>query len=131
MDFKTYQEQSYTAIQSHTDQKDEVLNWVVGLSEEVGEVMSIVKHVYYGHEPFSPEELAKEAGDVLWYLSALCTACNLNFETVAQLNLSKLQHRFSDGEFSDERSAERHALEQKFSDTQKYRDLMDRLYINK
>lgn len=132
MDFKTYQDESYTAIQPHADQKDELLHWAVGLSEEVGEMMSILKHACYdGHEELSFGELAKEVGDVLWYLSALCTVCNLDFNTVACLNLRKLQYRYSTGVFSEERSVERHALERKFNNTEQYRKLMDQLYIKK
>lgn len=39
------------------------------------------------------EELKKEAGDILWQLSGLCTVMGWNFEDVAQTNLDKLAAR--------------------------------------
>lgn len=129
MDLKDYQKLSYRAIQPHTDNKDEVLNWAVGLSEEVGEVMSLLKHRYYGGERWKDEEMAKEIGDVLWYLSALSTACNLSLEAIADLNCKKLQHRFPDCEFTKENSSERHVLEKRFDETEECRQILSRLKL--
>ena len=39
------------------------------------------------------EELKKEAGDILWQLSGLCTVLNWSLEDVAQMNLDKLAAR--------------------------------------
>lgn len=39
------------------------------------------------------EELKKEAGDVLWQLSGLCTVMGWSLEEVAQMNLDKLAAR--------------------------------------
>lgn len=39
------------------------------------------------------EELKKEAGDVLWQLSGLCTVMGWSLEDVAQINLDKLAAR--------------------------------------
>lgn len=39
------------------------------------------------------EELKKEAGDVLWQLSGLCTIMGWSLEDVAQMNLDKLAAR--------------------------------------
>lgn len=39
------------------------------------------------------EELSKEAGDVLWQLSGLCTVMGWSLEEVAQINLDKLAAR--------------------------------------
>lgn len=38
-------------------------------------------------------ELKKEAGDILWQLSGLCTVMGWSLEEVAQANLDKLQAR--------------------------------------
>ena len=129
MEIREYQEKSYVAIQPHTDKKDEVMNWLVGLTEEVGELASLFKHQYYGGEELSKEEVAKEAGDVLWYLSALCTVLDLNLDAVADLNMSKLHHRFALGKFDKDASGERHALEQKFTETEEYKNIIGRLQL--
>lgn len=39
------------------------------------------------------DELKKEAGDILWQLSGLCTVMGWNFEDVAKQNLEKLAER--------------------------------------
>lgn len=127
MDLSNYQKKIYRAIPEHTSEKDEILHWAIGLSEECGEVMGVLKHHYYGGEEFSKEELAKEIGDVLWYLSTLCTACHINLDVVAELNIAKLEHRFPTDDFNDDRSADRHNIEQKFSETDKYKELIGRL----
>lgn len=38
-------------------------------------------------------ELQKEAGDILWQLSGLCTVIGWNLDDVAQMNLDKLASR--------------------------------------
>lgn len=128
MEFKDYQKRSYTAIQPHENEKDEILNWAVGLSEEVGEIMNHIKHRFWGKEPFDQEEMAKELGDVLWYTAALSTTLNLNLDTIADLNVSKLEHRFG-GSFSVQKSMARHQAETKFSETEKYKQLMSQLKL--
>lgn len=124
MDLREYQTRINRAIPDHDSLKDERMHWVIGLTEEVGEVSSVLKHHYYGGEVLKPEELVKEVGDVLWYLSMLCTSCGINIDKVAEINMKKLLHRFPDNDFDVERSKERHNLEQKFSETKEYRRLM-------
>lgn len=41
------------------------------------------------------DELAKEAGDILWQLSGLCTVMGWSLEDIAQQNLDKLADRKS------------------------------------
>lgn len=52
----------------------------------------------YGHNEAEKidefeEELQKEAGDVLWQLSGLCSVMGWNLEDIAQQNLDKLASR--------------------------------------
>lgn len=130
MEFKDYQFRSYTAIQPHTDQKDEILNWAIGLSEEVGEVMNHLKHMFWGREQIDLQEIAKELGDILWYTSALATTLNLDVDTIAQLNVSKLEHRFG-GRFTEAASKVRHDSEKKFAETELYKSLITQLTLKK
>jgi NTP pyrophosphatase (non-canonical NTP hydrolase) len=41
--------------------------------------------------------MKKELGDVLWYLSALCTKFGFTMEEVMQTNVDKLKARFPEG----------------------------------
>jgi NTP pyrophosphatase (non-canonical NTP hydrolase) len=43
------------------------------------------------------KEIAKEIGDVMWYMSQLCTKLGLSYEEVAQMNLDKLMSRLERG----------------------------------
>lgn len=127
MTFEEYQVRTYVAIQPHENKKDEILNWAIGLSEEIGEVMNHLKHGFWGGEQLDRVELAKEVGDILWYVSALSSSLELDLSTVAELNVSKLEHRFGKS-FDNEKSQARHQLEKKFGDTEQYRLLMGRLF---
>lgn len=113
MDFEQYQKQAYVAIQEHENNKEEIMHWAIGLGEEAGEVLSVVKHKYYGGQ-YDVEELVGELGDVLWHVAALCVASGLSMQDVAEYNLAKLQHRYPDGCFDSQRSIERHNLETDF-----------------
>lgn len=88
-------------------------NWsymFLNLVGEVGELASkVAKHIRKGNAYISgssdlyfndfPElseqekELQKEAGDILWQLSGLCTVMGWSLEEVAQQNLDKLAAR--------------------------------------
>jgi len=73
-----------------------------GLSEEVGEVMGVLKRVHRGDYDMLAltevkEKFKKEAGDVLWYLSQLLADWNIQLEDVARENLAMLDDRMNRG----------------------------------
>ena len=76
----------------------------LGLVGEAGEVAEKVKKVLRDKNgEFDNESKAaikKELGDVLWYLSNLCTELNFSLNDVALLNLEKLNSRVSRGKIS-------------------------------
>lgn len=126
MDIKDYQEKSYMAIQAHENNKEEVMHWAIGLGEEAGEVLSVIKHKYYGGQ-FSIEDLVGELGDTLWHIAALCTACGLDITDVAEYNIAKLQHRYPSGDFDNIRNLNRHKLETDFKQSEVRERIMDRI----
>lgn len=126
MKIRQYQEQSYSNIQPHVDNKDEVLNWSIGLAEEVGELFNHIKHHYWGNEEIDKVSISKEIGDVLWYLSAIATAFKLDLETIANINIEKLKHRYKNS-FTNEKSQQRHILENSFDKTEIYKNLLKHL----
>lgn len=71
----------------------------IGLIGEVGEMANKVKKVFRDDggilEGPRREEIAKELGDVLWYLSQTATELDLSLDEVAKANLEKLASRFS------------------------------------
>ncbi len=64
----------------------------LGLTGEAGEVAEkIKKSIRDG--VLNEEEVAKELGDVLWYLSNLSLSIGYTLEEVAVLNIKKLEDR--------------------------------------
>lgn len=52
------------------------------------------------------EHLAKELGDVAWYLAVSANAIGYDLETILQMNIDKLRARYPEG-FDPERSMHR------------------------
>jgi NTP pyrophosphatase (non-canonical NTP hydrolase) len=66
-----------------------------GLTNEAGEVAGAWKKYLrgdYGIEE-ARDKVKKEVGDVLWYVSQICTEINLTLGEVMQANLDKLADR--------------------------------------
>lgn len=126
MDFNDYQSQSYVAIQEHENNKEEVMHWAIGLGEEAGEALSVIKHRYYGGS-YDVEDLVSELGDVLWYISALCTATGIKLEDVAKYNIERIYHRYPKLTFDDGRSKSRHELDCNFRKSGAARVIMEKI----
>jgi len=78
----------------------------LGLTGEAGEFANLVKKLTaHGHK-ISPEVLADELGDVLWYVAEAASASGLNLGDLAHQNVEKLRRRYPEG-FSEERSRNR------------------------
>lgn len=95
MDLNEYQLLARETASYPTEMK--VLYPTLGLCGEAGEVSEKVKKVYRdNHGTFSlqkKQEIAKELGDVLWYISNLAEDLGYSLEEVASLNISKLRSR--------------------------------------
>lgn len=76
----------------------------LGLSGETGEIAEKVKKIIRDDHGVITDEkrdqIAKEAGDVLWYLSQLATEIDYSLEDIAQMNLDKLASRAARGVLS-------------------------------
>lgn len=73
----------------------------LGLANEAGEVAGKVKKIFRDRNgeisETDRESLKQELGDVLWYLTQICTELNLTLEEVAEANLVKLFSRQTRG----------------------------------
>lgn len=86
--------------------KDALTNAALGLCGEAGEFADIMKkHIYQGHE-LDSDHLAKELGDILWYVALGATGLGLTLETIMRMNVNKLRKRYPDG-FDSEKSQHR------------------------
>ena len=101
-----YQKLAMTTLNPALDKKDVLINGVMGLCGESGEAIDIVKkHLHQGHE-LDKEKLAKELGDIAWYLAETAWALDIPLEDILQGNIDKLRRRFPEG-FSTDRSVMR------------------------
>ena len=101
-----YQKLAMTTLNPELSKKDVLINAVMGLCGESGEAIDIVKKwLAQGHD-LDRGKLARELGDVAWYLAEAATALDMDLETILQGNLDKLAKRYPDG-FQTHRSLNR------------------------
>ena len=83
-----------------------LMNGALGLCGESGEVADLVKKCWMQGHNLDREHIAKELGDICWYLAETATAIGYDLETIMQMNIDKLMKRYPEG-FSAERSQHR------------------------
>ena len=73
----------------------------MGLANEVGEVAGKIKKIFRDKNgqisEVDRQALKEELGDVLWYLTQICTELDLTLEEIAATNLTKLFSRLERG----------------------------------
>jgi NTP pyrophosphatase (non-canonical NTP hydrolase) len=92
MTFNEYQKEAYkTAIPTTKN----FTYMVCGLANEAGEVAGKFKKLVRGDTSTSQfkKELAKELGDVLWYISGVAKIAKLELDQIAIGNIKKLHDR--------------------------------------
>ena len=100
MDFEEYQKKARTTAVY----PDQGKNWqypALGMSGEIGELLNKLKKIIRDglaveNKEFK-EDVEKEMGDVLWYLSNLADEFNLSLDEIANKNLEKLFSRLDRG----------------------------------
>lgn len=103
-----YQRFAGVTANSELDDKMNLAVLSLGVAGEAGEVADYVKkHLGHGHK-LDIDKLAKELGDVLWYVAVLSSAVGLTLQDVAQRNVDKLAARYPEG-FSELASQSRKA----------------------
>lgn len=106
MEINEYQNLAMRTLNKELDKKDILLNGVMGLCGESGEVIDIVKkHLAHGHE-LDKEHMIRELGDVAWYLAETAYALDVKLEDILQGNINKLKSRYPEG-FDTEKSLHR------------------------
>lgn len=74
-----------------------LLNGVMGLNGEAGECIDLVKKYLFQGKPLDKEHLAKELGDVAWYLAVTAQGLGYDLETIFKMNIAKLEARYPNG----------------------------------
>lgn len=79
------------------DKPNELLHLVLGLVGESGEIAEKfkkwVRDLDSDEDRIDRADIAKELGDVLWYLAVLADYLDLSLEDIATANLAKLASR--------------------------------------
>ena len=100
MDFKEYQEEAKkTALYPNIG--NNFIYPTLGLAGEAGEVAEKIKKVIRDKEGVvddtTREEIRKELGDVLWYISQIANELKIPLDEVAEFNIEKLKDRMERG----------------------------------
>ena len=94
MNFNDYQDQANdTAIYPN---ESRLVYPALGLTGEAGEVADKIKKLIRDKRTLDAQErieIAKEVGDVLWYVAAMARDLGVDMDTMAQMNLEKLRDR--------------------------------------
>lgn len=105
MTFDEYQKRAYAidlykAADDKSISSEAFLLKVLGLVGESGEFADKIKKLIRNKTELSKEtktELAKELGDVLWYINALSIYLGYDLKQVAEMNINKLEDRKTRG----------------------------------
>jgi NTP pyrophosphatase (non-canonical NTP hydrolase) len=78
-------------------------HFVMGLTEEAGEVAGVMKRFHRGDDKYlgldadisnlAKDKLKAEIGDVLWYIAMIADELEITLEEVAKYNIDKLADR--------------------------------------
>ncbi|MBA3947185.1 MAG: nucleoside triphosphate pyrophosphohydrolase family protein [Herpetosiphonaceae bacterium] len=106
MDANEYQVLAMRTRRADQTPEQTLLNAVLGLNGEAGEVADILKKHLHHSQPLDTDKLCDELGDVLWYVAQASDALGICLADIMQMNLDKLQRRYPQG-FSPEASLHR------------------------
>lgn len=106
MTINEYQSEALRTASGMSKEYPMLLNGVLGLAGESGECVDLMKkHLFQGHD-LDKEHMAKELGDVAWYLAVSAYCIGYKLEDVLRMNVTKLRKRYPNG-FEAERSLNR------------------------
>lgn len=106
-DANVYQQNVLKYAPDHHDYLLNVIYAAMGMCGEAGEASELIKkYAYHGHA-IDTEHLARELGDVLWYVSYMAYLFGYPLDKIMAMNQEKLAKRYPDGKFDAERSRNR------------------------
>lgn len=92
-----YQKLSVRTLNSDLTPKETIINMVMGIAGETGEVVDLFKkHLFQGHE-LDKDKIKEELGDVMFYIVNLCTLLDIDAKDMLGNNVKKLQDRYPEG----------------------------------
>ena len=106
MEINEYQKLAMRTSNKELSNAMHLVNGALGLSGESGEVADLIKKFWMQGHNLDQSHIAKELGDICWYVAETATAIGYDMETILQMNIDKLMKRYPEG-FSPERSQHR------------------------
>ena len=101
MTFDDYQKQALTTAIYNGDKMLDLCHWALGLSGESGEIAEKLKKIIRDQNAdpskIDRDDIKKELGDILWYITALAHELEIDLDDVAQANVDKLASRLQRG----------------------------------
>ncbi|RAT01373.1 hypothetical protein A6E27_22845 [Bacillus cereus] len=113
-----YQRKALRTWNKDQPQEMRLLNAGAGLCGESGEVIDMLKKaIHHGHgfvesdsdrgtKKINKHEIAKELGDIMFYVSVAADEIDYSLQEIAEININKLAKRYPEG-FSVEASINR------------------------
>lgn len=105
MNLNDYSTQALTTLTTNYDYGTitaQMMGQILGLSDESGEVLGKFKKLLRDKQgelsDDDKKEIAKELGDVLWYVNSVSHLMGYTLEEVAQMNIDKLASRKDRGQ---------------------------------
>jgi NTP pyrophosphatase (non-canonical NTP hydrolase) len=97
MTFDEYQKKALKTAQNDYGSLIQTTIWAMGVAGEAGEVIEKWKKIVAYKEGKVSEddrnELAKELGDVVWYIAVMSESLGLSFDEIMERNVTKLADR--------------------------------------
>jgi len=104
MTFDEYQKKAIVTNLAKEDRFQELMQQVLGLADEAGEVQSLFKKWIRDQdadfEQLDKESVVKELGDVLWYVAVVAHDLDISLDAIADKNIEKLRSRMKRGVIS-------------------------------
>ncbi len=101
MDFNEYQKLALRTNLSKEDKFKELMQQVLGLADEAGEVQSVFKKWIRDQDAdfdkLDTDNIKKEMGDVLWYIAVIAHDLGIPLQDLAEANIAKLASRLERG----------------------------------
>lgn len=101
-----YQQLALRTESKFGNETDRLLQGLMGLCGESGECIDLFKKHYCQGHHLDLVRLAKELGDVAWYLAISANAIGYSLDEIFEMNIEKLGARYPNG-FDPEKSMNR------------------------
>lgn len=106
MTINEYQKNALRTVDKSLTTDQQLENGLMGLNGEAGEAIELMKkYMFHGHA-LDAEHMAKELGDIAWYLAVSAYFIGYDLESILQMNVDKRFARYPNG-FDTDRSLHR------------------------